>query len=63
MILLKEKYQKEAVPAMMEKFGYKNRMAVPKILKVTLNSSFGKNAAGKTGAEREKNVLLRTCQP
>lgn len=51
---LKEKYQKEAVPAMMEKFGYKNCMAVPRIIKVTVNSSFGKNAAAKTSGERDK---------
>ncbi|MDD5626073.1 MAG: 50S ribosomal protein L5 [Patescibacteria group bacterium] len=34
---LKTKYLKEAVPAMKEKFGYKNDMAVPKIKKVTIN--------------------------
>lgn len=32
----KEKIQKEVIPAMQEKFGYKNRLAVPKIEKVTL---------------------------
>ena len=32
----KEKYQKEVVPAMMAKFGYKNAMAVPKIEKVVI---------------------------
>lgn len=45
---------------MMEKFGYKNRMAVPCIKKVVLNCSFGKEAVGKTGSEREKmrNLIL-----
>ena len=51
---LKEKYEKQVVKAMMEKFGYKNKMAVPKITKVTLNTSFGKQAVVKTGQEREK---------
>ena len=51
---LKEKYQKEVIPAMMAKFGYKNPMAVPQITKVTINSSFGKAIAGKTSSEREK---------
>src|SRR5438105_2151437 len=51
---LKEKYQKKVVPYMMEKFGYKSTMAVPRISKVTINSSFGKVMASKTGAEREK---------
>lgn len=54
MTRLKEKYNKEAVPAMMQKFGYKNRMAVPCIKKVVLNTSFGKEAVGKSGSEREK---------
>ena len=51
---LKEKYNKEAIPAMMEKFGYKNPMAVPSIKKVVLNSSFGKEVVSKTSGEREK---------
>lgn len=38
----------------MEKFGYKNPMAVPHITKVTVNTSFGKAVASKTGSEREK---------
>ncbi len=51
---LKEKYNKEVVPAMMAKFGYKSRMAVPSIKKVVLNSSFGKAVVGKGAGEREK---------
>jgi len=34
---LKEKYQKEVVGALKEKFGFKNIMSVPKVVKVTLN--------------------------
>jgi ribosomal protein L5 len=30
---LKEKYDKQIVPAMQEKFGYKNSMMVPKLLR------------------------------
>lgn len=51
---LKEKYNKEVVPEMMQKFGLKNRMAVPSIKKVVLNSSFGKAVVGKSASEREK---------
>lgn len=51
---LQEKYKKEVIPAMMEKFGYKNPMAVPSIRKVVLNSSFGKEIVGKSSGEREK---------
>ncbi len=58
---LREKYNKEIVPKMMEKFGYKNPMAVPKIKKITLNSSFGKDIAGKSSGEREKiqNLIMQ----
>ena len=38
---LQEKYQKEVVPAMIEKFGYKNIMQVPKIEKVVINMGVG----------------------
>ncbi|MDO8663627.1 MAG: 50S ribosomal protein L5 [Candidatus Wildermuthbacteria bacterium] len=54
MLRLKEKYQKEIIPAMMEKFGYKNRMAVPRIEKVTVNTGFGRLVAGKSSDEHKK---------
>ena len=54
MLRLKDKYQKEVVPAMMERFGYKNPMAVPKIEKAVLNTSFGKLVSGKTPEEQKK---------
>ena len=38
---LKEKYQKEVVPALTKEFGYKNVMAVPKIEKVVVNLGLG----------------------
>ena len=38
---LKEKYTKEVVPALMEKFGYKNIMQVPKLEKIVLNMGVG----------------------
>jgi len=37
----REFYEKEIVPAMMEKFSYKNKMAVPKIEKVVVNVGLG----------------------
>ncbi len=54
MMRLKEKYQKEVVPEMMQKFGYKNTMAVPKIEKVVINTGFGRLVAGKTTDEQKK---------
>jgi len=38
---LKEKYETEVRPYMMKKFGYKNAMQVPKVVKVTLNRGLG----------------------
>ena len=35
--ILYNKYKKEAVPALKEKFGYKNVMAVPRLTKVIIN--------------------------
>ncbi|MFH1656649.1 MAG: 50S ribosomal protein L5 [Candidatus Nealsonbacteria bacterium] len=51
---LKEKYQKEIIPVMMEKFGYKNKMAVPKVEKVVINIGFGKLISAKTSDEQKK---------
>jgi large subunit ribosomal protein L5 len=38
---LYDKFQKEAVPALTKRFGYKNVMAVPHVSKVTLNIGLG----------------------
>ena len=54
MIRLKDKYQKEVVPAMQERFGYKNAMAVPKIEKIVFNTGFGRLVIGKSGEEQKK---------
>jgi large subunit ribosomal protein L5 len=40
--ILQEKYEKEVVPILRAKFGYKNIMAVPKIEKVVVNVGIGK---------------------
>ncbi len=54
MIRLQEKYKKEVIPAMMEKFGYKNIMAVPRVKKVVINTGFGRIVALKTSDEQKK---------
>jgi len=38
---LKERYQKEIVPALMQEFGYKNVMQVPRLEKVVVNVGAG----------------------
>ena len=41
MARLKEKYQKEIVPALMKEFQYKSVMAVPKLVKIVVNMGLG----------------------
>jgi large subunit ribosomal protein L5 len=41
MARLKKKYQDEVVPAMMQEFGYKNAMQVPRLEKITVNVGLG----------------------
>ena len=60
MLKLFEKYRKEIIPAMKEKFSYKNDMAVPRIEKVIINTGFGRLIADKTSDEQKKilnNIL------
>ena len=41
MLSVEERYHQEAVPKLIEEFGYKNKMQVPKIEKVVLNMGLG----------------------
>ncbi|MBR3324976.1 MAG: 50S ribosomal protein L5 [Clostridia bacterium] len=41
MEILKEQYEKEVVPALMKKFGYKSIMEVPKLDKIVINVGLG----------------------
>lgn len=51
---LTKKYKEKVIPAMMQRFGYKSSMAVPRIKKVSINTGFGRAIAGKTGDEQKK---------
>lgn len=57
-----EKYKREVIPAMQEKFGYKNIMAVPKIVKVVVNSGVGRIRDEKQHEEIRKFLALITGQ-
>ncbi len=52
---LREKYEKDVVPALKKEFGYSNIMAVPKIQKVVVNMGLGEATANvkliDTGAD------------
>jgi large subunit ribosomal protein L5 len=40
-VRLRDRYQREIVPALMQDFGYTNRLAVPKLEKIVLNMGLG----------------------
>jgi large subunit ribosomal protein L5 len=53
---LKEKYKKEVIPRLMESFGYKNVMEVPRLEKIALNIGMGEaiqNAKAMEAAEKD----------
>lgn|SRR5690554_763114 len=51
MSTLKEFYRNEIVPKLVEEFGYKNVMEVPKITKVTINMGVGEAAQDRKAIE------------
>lgn len=56
---LLEKYRKEVVPHLMERFGYQNPMEVPRLVKVSINMGIG-DAARDAKAQEEAIYILRT---
>jgi large subunit ribosomal protein L5 len=56
---LKEKYQKDVIPALQKEFGYKNVMAVPKIEKVVVNMGLGEATANAKIIETGADELAR----
>jgi large subunit ribosomal protein L5 len=63
MTRLKEKYQKEVVPALQKEFGYKNVMAVPRIEKVVVNMGLGEAITNNKLIEQaEEQIMAITGQ-
>ena len=56
---LKEKYQKEVIPALTKQFGYENPMSVPKVTKVVLNMGLGEAIADKKVLESASSDLAQ----
>src|SRR5947199_9403215 len=56
---LKEKYQKEVVPALTKEFGYKNVMAVPRIEKVVVNMGLGEATSNAKIVDTGADELAR----
>ncbi len=52
-------YKETVVPQLMEKFGYKNVMEVPKLTKITLNMGLGEAVADKKVLEKATADLAR----
>lgn len=59
MLRLKEKYLSEVAPAMMEKFGYKNIMEIPKIEKVVLNMGVGEAVGNPKVLDAAVNDMMQ----
>ena len=56
---LKAKYQEDVIPAMKEKFGYKNDHQVPKLVKVVLNMGVGEASHNSKIAESIEAFVLK----
>ncbi len=56
---IKEKYLNEAVPALQQKFGYKNVMEIPKLHKVVINMGLGDCKDNPKGLELAVDELTQ----
>jgi len=57
MEVLREQYKKQVVPALMEKFGYKSIMQVPKLNKIVINIGLGDTRDNPKALENAMNDL------
>ena len=57
MEVLREKYEKEIVPALTKKFGYKSIMQVPKLDKIVINIALGDTRENPKALENAMNDL------
>lgn len=56
---LQERYKKEIISKMKEKFGYKNNLAVPKLQKVTVNVGVGRFSKDKAYLDNVEETLRK----
>ncbi len=59
MEVLREQYEKEVVPALMKKFGYKSIMQVPKLDKIVINIGLGDTRDNPKSLENAINDLTQ----
>ena len=55
---MKERYNKEVIPTLMERYGYKNVMQVPRLEKVVLNIGIGEAIQNAKALEAAENDLM-----
>ena len=56
---LQEKYEKEVLPALMEKLGRTNRLSLPKVQKIVVNMGVGSAATEKKHLEEAVDALTQ----
>ena len=56
---LREQNQKEVIPALMKKFGYKSTMQVPKLEKIVINIGLGDTKENPKSLENAVNDLMQ----
>ena len=56
---IKDKYQKEVIPALTREFGYKNVMAVPRVQKIVVNMGLGEATANAKIVDTGADELAR----
>lgn len=54
---LKEKYEKEIIPSLIKEYGISNKMAVPKVTKVVINTGIGDASKSKELFKQAKDDL------
>ena len=59
MEVLREQYEKEVVPALMKKFGYKSVMQVPRLNKIVINIGLGDTKDNPKSLENAMNDLAQ----
>lgn len=54
----KERYENDLIPAMKEKYGYKNDLQIPKLEKIVINMGVGDATQDRKAAENAANDLM-----
>jgi len=61
MVRLRDYYRSTVVPKMMEEFGYKNRLQVPRVVKIVLNMGLGDGARDRAVIDEAVGHMATIC--